>query len=161
MRGGGGAGLFLALLLPRAQQLQHGALRCGFPAVHALLPTLDPPAAPAVLQVQPALLRHAGTESAGSSQLPAAASAAWGGSVHPPLLRRRQLVACGQSSVSCIALPFPPCLPQCNLGTVSGGPRSGQQPCPKIDTDRAKKQQRAPAPAAAAGGFRWPWQQQA
>jgi len=61
--------------------------------------------------------------------------------------------------------PFPlppPHTPQCNLGTVSGG-RSQSQPCPKIDTDRAKKEQakQKPALAGASGGFRWPWQAKA
>lgn len=51
-----------------------------------------------------------------------------------------------------------PCfLTQCNLGTVSS--RAAAQPCPKIDTERAKKERQA-APAAP-GGFRWPWQKEA
>lgn len=48
---------------------------------------------------------------------------------------------------------------QCNLGTVSR--KNLKEPCPKIDTDRAKKQRAAAAAAGGAGGFRWPWQQQA
>lgn len=48
---------------------------------------------------------------------------------------------------------------QCNLGTVSSKTVSANLPCPKIDTERAKKQG---APAAAdtgsGGGIRWPWQ---
>lgn len=49
---------------------------------------------------------------------------------------------------------------QCNLGTVSGS-RSQNQPCPKIDTERAKKQATQQKPAVAGSGFRWPWQAKA
>jgi hypothetical protein len=49
---------------------------------------------------------------------------------------------------------------QCNLGTVSGG-RSQSQPCPKIDTERAKKEAAQRKPALAGSGFRWPWQAKA
>ncbi|PSC73082.1 beta-carotene isomerase chloroplastic-like [Micractinium conductrix] len=52
-----------------------------------------------------------------------------------------------------------PCfLKQCNLGTVSS--KNSAQPCPKIDTDRAKKLAAGKQPelASSGDGFRWPWQ---
>lgn len=73
------------------------------------------------------------------------------------------LPACARvDSLPSLSLPAACHLPQCNLGTVSGV-RSQSQPCPKIDTERAKKEQaqRAQAKPALAGGFRWPWQAKA
>lgn len=50
---------------------------------------------------------------------------------------------------------------QCNLGTVAE--RDLSRPCPKIDTERAKKErgQLAGAESGGGGSFRWPWQPKA